>query len=252
MGRAVSGVLLLVIGLILAGVGAVAASTFGPGGTITTTSTPLDTGPEGYALVADVQSVSAGFPGSSLLGTPTLGADSFGTERLFVGIGSRRDVDNYLSGVAFEAVRQDSQTWQSLTIPGARKPGVPSNEDFWIRSSAGNAPSVPFTSTNSGTTFVIMRADGTRGVNARIVIGYTSAWVFPLAVGFLVVGVALAVWGLLRLRPRRQAPESDSEEASAADTPSEADVAAGTAGTAPAGSASASPPDDWFRDQEPS
>lgn len=211
MGRTASGVLLIVLGAILAGLGGLVAATFGPSGSLETTSTPLATSRDGYALVADVDEVTAGFPGSSLLGTPTLGADSVGSERLFIGLGGRPDVDEYLSGVAFQAVRQDGSTWQSLAIPGSRQPDAPTDEQFWIRRATGNAPTVPFTTTNSGTTFVVMRDDGTPEVEARIVVGYSSSYVFPGAVAALVIGLALLIWGATRLR-RRASTDTEPTE----------------------------------------
>ncbi len=211
MGRTASGVFLIVIGVLLAGLGGLIAATFGPSGSLETTSTPLATSRDGYALVADVDEVTAGFPGSTLIGTPTLGADSVGAERLFIGLGGRPDVDDYLSGVAFEAVRQDGDTWQSLAIPGSREPGIPTEQQFWIRRATGNAPTIPFTTTNSGTTFVVMRDDGTPEVGARIIVGYTSSYVFPAAVAALVIGLILLVWGALRLRSRASADSGTVE-----------------------------------------
>lgn len=215
MGRSAVGTVLVLVGLALAALGGVVAATFGPAGSLETTSTPLTTTRDGYALVADVDAVTAGFPGSGLIGTPTLGADSVGTDRLFIGLGGRPDVDEYLSGVAFEAVRQDGDSWQSLAIPGGRKPGIPTDEQFWIRRATGNAPTVPFTTTNSGTTFVVMRDDGTPEVNARIIVGYTSSYVFPGAIAMVVIGLGLLVWGATRLRRRPDTaaiPDAEGDE----------------------------------------
>lgn len=213
MGKAVLGVILLVVGLLLGIGGVLTATTFGPSGTLQTASTPLSTTPDGYALVADVVGVSAGFPGSDLLGTPTLGADSPGTERLFVGIGSRQDVDDYLAGVAFQAVRQDGGTWESLSIPGGRKPKVPSDESFWFRASTGNAPTIDFATSNGTGTFVVMHADGTPDVSARILIGYTSKWVFPLAIGAVVLAALLILEGIVLLRKSRRSDPAATDHA---------------------------------------
>lgn len=213
MGSKAVGALLVLVGLVLAAFGGLIAATFGTSGTLTTSSTPLSTTRDGYALVADVDTVTAGFPGSSLIGTPTLGADSVGTDRLFIGLGGRPDVDEYLSGVAFEAVRQDGDTWQSLAIPGSRTPGVPTDEKFWIRRATGNAPTLPFTTTNSGTTFVVMRDDGTPEVNARIIVGYTSSYVFPGSVALIVIGVGLVIWGATRMRRRPVDADQAASEA---------------------------------------
>ncbi len=219
MGKAVLGAILLVIGVLITIGGALTAATFGPSGTLQTTSTPLSTTRDGYALVADVVGVSAGFPGSDLLGSPTLGADSPGTERLFVGIGSRQDVDEYLAGVAFQAVRQDGGSWESLSIPGGRKPGVASDETFWFRASTGNAPTIDFATSNGTGTFVVMHADGTPDVSARILIGYTSKWVFPLAIAAIVLGVLLVIEGIVLLRrSRRGTPANPTDTDTGADT----------------------------------
>ncbi len=273
MGKALLGIILLIAGALLAVGGALTAVAFGPSGTLQSASTPLKTDPDGYALVADVVAVSAGFPGSALLGTPTLGADSTGTERLFVGIGSRADVDEYLAGASFEAVRQDGSAWQSLSIPGVKKPGVPTDESFWIRRATGNEPTVDFATSNGNATFVIMRADGTPDVRAQILIGYTSRWVFPLALAALVIGVLLAIEGIVLLvRSRRggrpaaggdaDARESGDEAAhtqqpAATESTSEpteqsdpADTTTVLPATDPPADSGDKMPDEWFRGPE--
>jgi hypothetical protein len=172
----------------------------------------LSTEPDGYALVADVVAVNAGFPGSALLGTGTLGADSTGPDRLFVGIGTSEQVNTYLNGVAFQAIRQNGSQWESLAVPGGRTPAPPADQKLWIRRATGNAPSVEFSGSSTGTTFVVMKADGTPAVNARIVVGYTSRWIFPVSVGALVVGIFLVVWGALWLFRRRKDDTATTDE----------------------------------------
>lgn len=205
--KRIVGAVLLVLGAVLMAAGGLGVATFGPSGTLTVTSTPLQTGAEGYALVADVVAVNAGFPGSTLLGTPTLGADSTGTGRLFVGVGSQEQVNTYLNGVAFQAVRQDGTQWQSLAVPGSKTPTPPAEEDLWIRRATGNAPTIEFKGSSGGSTFVVMNDDASPGVDARIMVGYTSRWIFPLSIAALVVGLALIVWGAAWLfRRRREEP----------------------------------------------
>lgn len=221
MSKTVLGGILLVVGIVLALAGALAAATFGPSGTLTSTSTPLETTPQGYALVADVVAVSAGFPGSDLLGTPTLGAESAGPERLFVGIGSRADVDEYLAGAPFQAVRQEGDQWQSLSIPGTRNPGVPTEEQIWFARETGNAPSVDFSTSTGSATFVVMHADGTPDLRAQIVIGYTSAIVFPLSVALGILGLVLAGVAVMLLRRRSgTTDESDPSDGASGAAPS--------------------------------
>ena len=261
MRKAVIGGILLVVGILLAVAGALTAFTFGPSGTLRTTSTPLETTPEGYALVADVVAVSAGFPGSSLLGTPTLGADSSGNERLFVGIGSRTDVDEYLAGAPFQAVRQDGNQWESLSIPGTKNPGLPSEEQFWFERATGNAPSVDFSTSTGSATFVVMHADGTPDVRAQILIGYTSRWVFPLSIAAVVLGLLAAIVGIVLLRRSRRSDEDRSEDGDEGPPQAATQAAAAAPWTTPrphsypspnptpnpSPTASADMPEDWFR-----
>ena len=108
-----------------------------------------------------------------------MGADSTGTGRLFVGIGSQEQVNTYLNGVAFQAVRQDGAQWQSLAVPGSKTPTPPAEEDLWIRRATGNAPTIEFKGSSAGSTFVVMNDDASPGVDARIMVGYTSRWIFP-------------------------------------------------------------------------
>ncbi|MFN8126263.1 MAG: hypothetical protein U0R64_07135 [Candidatus Nanopelagicales bacterium] len=207
MAKRIVGAVLLILGILLAAGGGLCIAAFGPSGNLTVRSTPLQTAPDGYALVADVVAVNAGFPGSSLLGTPTLGADSTGPDRLFVGIGSRTQVNEYLNGVAFEAVRQDGSQWQSFSVPGGKKPAPPADQDLWIRRATGNAPTVDFSGSSTGTTFVVMNDDAGPDVKAQIVIGYTSRWIFPLSVAAIVIGIFLVVWGGVWLFRRRTASD---------------------------------------------
>lgn len=274
MGKALLGIILLLAGALLAVGGALTAIAFGPSGTLQSASTPLKTDPDGYALVADVVAVSAGFPGSSLLGTPTLGANSAGTERLFVGIGSRADVDQYLAGASFAAVRQEGSQWQSLSVPGVKKPGVPTDESFWIRRATGNEPTVDFATSNGNATFVIMRADGTPDVSAQVLIGYTSRWVFPLALAALVIGVLLAIEGIVLMVRSRRGDDDQANDADDATTgttaaisvspqpPTAASAPEPTTQSEPADATTALPvtepsadprgemPDEWFRSPE--
>lgn len=206
-GRPVLGGILLVVGLLLIAAGALGVAAFGPSGTISEKSPPLKTQPDGYALVVDVLGVNAGFPGSSLLGTPTLGADSTGPERMFVGVAPRDSVDEYLTGVAFEAVRQEGSQWPTESIPGTKKPPVPADETLWVDESTGNAPSIDFTPATSGSTFIVMNADATPGVAAQIVVGYTSPFVFPASIAAMVLGLLAIIQGFLFMRGRRSEDE---------------------------------------------
>lgn len=207
--RTFLGLIALLVGAVLTVLGVMGALTFGPSGTLEATSSPLRSGSQSYALVADVIGVNTGFPGSTSLGKTTVGARAQGSGRLFVGVAPRDSVDEYLFGSPFDAVRQEGGTWSTKPVPGTTDPGAPMDQDFWLRRATGSRPTVDFVTSNSGpSTFVIMNEDGEPAVNAQMTIGFTSPWIFPISIGAAVVGVLLLLeGGYLLLRRKRAEPE---------------------------------------------
>lgn len=216
--KVVLGLVSLVVGVALLAAGVLGIVTFGTSGTLEAVSTPLKSNPKSYALVADVIGIDTGFPGSSSLGTTTLGAQSTNGKRLFIGVGPRDAVDEYLLGVPFDAVRQDGSAWQTQTVPGTNKPAPPANERFWLRRGTGIKPTVEFVTPGSGmATYVIMNGDGTPAVAARMTMGFSSPSAFPLSIAAIIIGGLAALLGLFLLLRRRRGPGADAPAVTGAD-----------------------------------
>lgn len=234
IGRTILGLVCIVVGALTVTIGVIGVSAFGSAGKLEVTSSRLTTDRDAYALVADVQGVSAGFPGSQTLGTTTIGASSVGGKRLFVGLATGKEVNDYLFGVPFEAVRQNGSTWETLPVPGLEEAAPPATQKFWLRKSTGPAPSFEYTGGTGTSSLVIMNADGRPSVNAAIRISYVSSSIFPLSLAAIALGALLVLFGLFvlwraRRRPARAAADGNADPAAegavlpaqpaAADTP---------------------------------
>lgn len=199
------GLVSLVVGAVLLIGGVLAVMTFGTGGSMQTTSQQIKSGTDSYALVADLLGVSTGFPGSSMLGTTTIGARASGGEPVFIGMGPRDAVDQYLSGVSFDAVQQNGTEWQTRTVPGTEVPKPPAQQNVWLTKGVGMLPALQFKPASSGpTTFVVMNQNASPGVSAYLAVRYQSAWIFPLAVGAIILGALLLILGLWQVFKRRR------------------------------------------------
>lgn len=201
------GVLLMIVGLVLIPLGIAGIGTFGTDGKVTTISGNLASGPESYALVTDIVGVSTGIPGGDWLGETTLGARGSAGADLFLGLASADQVDKYLRGAPYDVVVRQGGEWQAKSVPGSAEPKPARKQDIWARRATGPDPSVEYAPARSGsTTMVVMNSDGTRGVSAAIVVGYSSSWAFPLSASSVVLGCAalfFGVFGLYRgIRPR--------------------------------------------------
>lgn len=254
MVKGLVGVVLLLAGGALAVLGGISVATFGSSGSLEAVSTPLETSPQGHALVADIVGVSTGFPGSTMLGTTTIGAQAEGGQPLFVGVGSRALVDKYLFGVPYQAVRQDGSAWETLSVPGTKQPPPPGKQKLWASQSTGVHPSLEFRPPGAGSSsFVVMNADGSPGVDARITVGYVSKWVFPLSIAALVVGILLAFEGvylLWRSRRPRTSAGSESGPPPPVSRAQAAPVVPAVPAAKPEQPQAAAPPDDWFRQED--
>ncbi len=203
--RRVLAVIFVIVGVAAITVGGIGVAAFGVEGKMQSSSSALESSSRSHALLADILSIEAGFPGSSALGEVTIGAEAVGGKPLFIGYGTRRSVDKYLEGVGFDAVAQQGSAWETRTVPGVVEPDDPLDKNFWLGSSTGFDAEVAFKIPSEGqASLVVMNQNATAPVEARIAIGYQSELVFPLSVGAIAVGALLVVVGLVLLRPRRQ------------------------------------------------
>lgn len=133
------------------------------------------------------------------VGTLRLRASSVDPDReIFLGIAPKEDVERYLSGVHHsELLEVDSRPFRAeyRDVPGTGTPAPPREQQFWSASVAGAGEQELTWDLAAGSwAIVIMNADGSTGVDARVQAGFRSDLIRPAATGLLVGGaVALAI-----------------------------------------------------------
>jgi hypothetical protein len=132
---------------------------------------------------------------------------------LFVGIARARDVQTFLRGVEHDVATDlddDPFNVDYVTRRGEREPGDPADESIWAEQSSGSGRSTVKWEPQNGTwTIVVMNADASRGVDARIDIGVKVEHLWWIIGGILAVGaalLALAIFLIVRGSHPRHAP----------------------------------------------
>jgi len=167
-----------------------------------------------YALVAeDIDFRATGpkalYP-SSILDEARIEATSLSGGSVFVGIGRSADVDRYLQGTGYAVV---DDAWDSSLSrhPGGPPATAPTEQGFWVASSAGNgSQSLTWDVREGQWTAVVMRADARAGVAVRAGVGaripslpWIGAGVLGAGALFLVFGGGLIVGAITRASRRR-------------------------------------------------
>lgn len=140
---------------------------------------------------------------------------------VFVGIGPSAVVADYLSGVAYDEVthlgRRTDVDYQAHE--GGAPSSLPGDQVFWAASSQGTGiQSVTWDVERGSWTVVVMNAAAEPGVVVNFEAGARTGWLFPVALGLLVVGVvlgALAAAMLVWAVRREQEPVGAAGEAPA-------------------------------------
>ncbi|MDH3249322.1 MAG: DUF4389 domain-containing protein [Acidimicrobiia bacterium] len=148
---------------------------------ITTTEIDLGSQPEDW------------FP-AGRLATVRLEAESE-TGAVFVGIGPEEDVEAYLGDMRRAEIRRiDSNADVTYDTVGASEPtALPGEQSFWeVFAQGSGTQTVTFDLESGSWTAVIMNADTTPGVAVDVVGAAQTAWLIPVAVGMLAIGVFLA------------------------------------------------------------
>jgi len=141
--------------------------------------------------------------------TLQLTATSAGGRPLFVGIAPSRDVDGYLAGVGYDEITDLDTDPADITTDhrsGSRAAVPPPQVDIWDERRTGTGEQrLQWTPRSGQWAAVIMNADGSPGVSARISVGARLAWLPWVGVGFLVFGFTAglgAAWALAVARRR--------------------------------------------------
>jgi hypothetical protein len=193
------------LALLLGGIALAAAYTFGrDDGYFTGT---LDRVATDTAAVTTGDLEFGADPGSPAWLVDALDADvrlqvepATGERSLFLGIGPEADVAAYLANVAHEEIIDVDRGFEPeyRAVPGTAEARPPGEETFWVAATSGPGPQeLTWEATDGRWAAVLMNADGSPGVAARVEVGVKSDIVLPLTVGMLVVGLLLGAGAVL-------------------------------------------------------
>jgi len=143
--------------------------------------------------------------------TLQLTATAAGAQPLFVGIAPRADVDAYLAGVEFDEVTDLDTDPAEITTKhhaGNRAAVPPQQSEIWDERRTGTGEQrLAWTPRSGEWAAVVMNADGSPGVSAKISVGARLPWLPWVGAGFLVFGFAAglgAAWALAVARRRNR------------------------------------------------
>jgi hypothetical protein len=164
-----------------------------------------DLATDGYALaVEDLTLDTAGdeWVVDEVLGDARLevtAADQ--SDEVFVGVARAADAAGYLDGVAYREIDElgpDGGLDEGRDNSGGAPAGVPGDEDFWVASTEGDGTqTLTWTPSDGDWTVVVMRADGTAGLDVDARAGVTAPGLPWLWGGLLIVGGVFLVLGAL-------------------------------------------------------
>ncbi len=178
-------------------------------------------GSEGYALTTpevDLGMGPADWVPAGGVGTLRIRATSSSGDPVFIGIGPADEVSAYLDGVAHDEVTNlgwFSSSVEYRTFEGGAPAAPPGQQTFWIVKQEGaETQTLEWDLQGGNWTAVLMNADASAPVEARVSLGAHIDILFPIGIGLTVAGVVLLAVGILLIvlgarRPRKPLqPES--------------------------------------------
>jgi hypothetical protein len=124
--------------------------------------------------------------------TLLLTARSRSDEPLFVGVGPREEVTRYLTGVAHDEVTEldgPGDTVDSDFVPGDAVPADPAAQTFWTAAAEGSGDQkVSWPVREGHWSVVVMKADGSPGLDLSTRAGIKVDFLTSVAIGLLVLG----------------------------------------------------------------
>jgi hypothetical protein len=165
-------------------------------GYLMTSSTAYSTG--AYALVSDSYRTGAAgdvFIARDMLGTVRIRTHS--TQPVFVGIGPAGAVESYLAGVRREvATRFDAAQSDFRLHKGGAPAAPPTSKHFWVARSLGSGTRIlSWSPANGEYRIVVMKANGTAGVQTELAIGARFPHLLGIGIGALSGGALLLLLG---------------------------------------------------------
>jgi hypothetical protein len=136
-----------------------------------------------------------GVPGA--LGKVRINVAPRGAEPVFAGIARTRDVDAYLLGTSHATLTDvdvDPFEPRYETTSGTKQPARPADQGFWAATSDGSRP-LDWKVQDGRWSVVVMNADGSAGVDARVSAGATLPWLDELELAAWIVAALLLALG---------------------------------------------------------
>jgi hypothetical protein len=193
------GIPMVLVGLVLTFAGIVLLVLVGPDGRFSL--------PENVAR-SEVRALV--FDGLSLGGVPESGGfavdidirlrDLDGVDEVFVGIGPRADVEDYLRDVAVDRLIQAN--WpggvrtERVEGGGFRVPSPPGEEELWVAADTGAEAEIVWPATDGDWIVVVMNADGSRDIAVTGSVDVTIPALGPASIAVTALGVVLLGGGL--------------------------------------------------------
>jgi hypothetical protein len=200
--RKIAGGLAVGLGLLIALVGAAVAAYVGPDDTVRSEPTRISTD----TAAAVVTNELFRFVGPTVHLTVT-GHDG---AAVFAGVGPAEDVADFLDGTAHEVVRVTSLPFTPKQEAGPGTPSPlppPAPAGLWVASIQGKgSQEMIWPSTDGDWRVVLMRADGTEGLDVTVTVAFEMPQLFIGALTAVVSGLAAIVGGFLLMRRRRPEP----------------------------------------------
>ena len=141
---------------------------------------------------------------------------------LFIGIGPTAQVREYLAGTSHDVVTDlDFDPFRATysRSQGTDAPTEPGAERFWGASAEGaGTQSVEWEVAKGNWSVVVMNADASEGVDARLSLGAKVGFIFWIGLGLVIAGAILLVSGavMIYFSLRRQAPRASTATPEAA------------------------------------
>lgn len=202
----VAGALALLLGLGLV-VGGAGVSALRQDGWVTSPTLRVQT--DGYAVATEPLELR-GIGLDEGLGEVRVRAQDTDGGEVFVGVARADDAASYLAGVE-HTVLTGPRTSDVLEVDGVAPRTDPYGHDVWVASAEGpGRQSVELPATSGSWVAVVMPADGTAGLEARLDVAATMPWARPLGGTLLALGVVLLLGGGAAIALAVRAAETDT------------------------------------------
>jgi hypothetical protein len=161
-----------------------------------------------HAIVAEDIDVRADGPNwaypSKILGEARVRVGSTTGDQTFIGVARAADVRRYLDGASYATVDDDFAGSHLSDHAGARSLGAPSEQTFWVASTAGSdRQTLTWDLGNGSWSVVAMNVDGHEGMDVRADIGakipalpWVAGGVLAFGALLLLLGIGLSIRGI--------------------------------------------------------